>query len=87
MRQVREREREEAGDSKRREGRQRGDRRRDGEEHGFTLQMIGRWPDSVMTFRLLIRQRLWRVDGERLQQVLDTVTGAQLHNNTNMKAQ
>lgn len=49
--------------------------------------MIGGWTDSVMTFRLLIRQRLWRVNGERLQQVLDTVTGAQLHNNTNMKAQ
>lgn len=48
-------------------------------DRGFTLQMISCWTSSVMTFRLL--RRLGRVDGERVQQVLDAVAGAQLHNN------
>lgn len=82
MRQVRERQETQREETDRGETEEETERR-----HGFTLQMIGRWTHSVMTFRLLKRQRLWRVDGERLQQVLDAVAGAQLHNNTNMKAQ
>lgn len=56
---------------------QRGDRW----DRGFTLQKIRCWTSSVMAFRLRGRQRLWGVHGEGLQQVLNAVTAAQLHNN------